>query len=240
MRRSLKAFLVAAAIATALAAVPAAGASGGTATLNVVHGIPGAQVDVCAKGPATNGVWGKILSFPQFQYGVAAPVAGLAPGAYDAKVVAAGADCAIAQPVSPELALNGAALGAGQNVSVVAALAPGGGVGLVVGANDTSKAGFGKGRLTAYHAAPVGAVDVRGGLVLWLPTLFGNVTYGQSAARVVPGLAYTVAVTNAGKGPFSIVAGPTRLAVPAGQNTVVYVVGAGKDTRVVVQRIPLA
>lgn len=222
----------------ALAVAPTALAGAGTpapATLNVVHGIPGALVDVCL-GPA-GGTLAKAIPGFQFRQIVTTQVP---TGTYDAAVVAAGGECTLANAL-PGLKLQGAAIPAGANLSVIASLtADGTALQLLVQANDTTPTRHGAARVTAYHAAAAPAVDVRAGRVLWIPKLFQDVSNGQGGARDVAPGGYTLAIVPAGAGPFSAVR-IQRLALPANQNTVVYAVGslADRTFTLLTQRIPV-
>lgn len=219
----------------ALAAAPAALAGPAPATLNVVHGIPGALVDVCL-GPA-GGTLAKAIPGFQFRQIVTTQVPA---GTYDAAVVAAGSECTLANAL-PGLKLAGAAIPAGANLSVIASpTADGKALQLLVQANDTGPTRHGAARVTAYHAAAAPAVDVRAGRVLWLPKLFENVSNGQGGAREVAPGGYTLAIVPAGAGPFSAVR-IQRVVLPANQNTVVYAVGslADRTFALLTQRIPV-
>lgn len=160
----LKLVLVSA-IAAALSIwlVPAASATYGkshdrsSATVNVVHGIPGAVVDVCASGDITKGQFAPVIT--DFEFTQIEKLY-LPAGEYDIKVVGTGKD-SCASDALPGLELNDAAVPAGANISIVANLTEDGkALALTVGVNDTSKLGKDEARVTAYHTAAAPAVDI--------------------------------------------------------------------------------
>lgn len=230
--RKMKLVLGALAAALALVAIPTAAAGPANGTLNVVHGIPGVTVDVCARGAVTGGEFAKVIE--NFNFGTITPLA-LPEGSYDARVVIAGTPCT--DPV-PGLSADGLFLPAGANVSVVASLKPGGGFQFVVSVNDTSSTRLA--RATVVHAADAPAVDIQAGIILWIPKLVSNLQNGQSASKEILPFTYTVAVIPAGKGIFSFVK-LQRVRFPGNTNTVVYAVGSLADGsfKLLTQRIPL-
>ena len=160
--------LSAMAAALAIWLVPAASATYGkghdsrghdrnSATVNVVHGIPGAVVDVCASGEITKGQFAAVIT--EFEFTQIEKLY-LPAGKYDIKVVGSGEGCST-KALAPGLELNEpAAVPAGANISIVANLTEDGSAALTVGVNDTSKLGWGQARVTAYHTAAADAVDI--------------------------------------------------------------------------------
>ena len=232
------AVLAAALTAVAAIGVGSATAAGGTWTLNVVHGISlpaAANVGVCAK-PSSSTSWLKIID--AFNFKDVRTFPGLAEGNWDAKVVAPGADCSSAPALG--LGFTNAAVPAGANVSVVAYETTSGGVSLGVKINNTAPTKWNSARLTAYHFANAPAVDIRGGLILWIPTLFANVSATQGGDRELFPASYTVAITPAGAGIFKVVK-LARLSLPSNTNTIVYAVGSlqAGTFSLVTQQIPV-
>src|SRR4030067_981079 len=82
MRKRALGFVVAASITASLLGIGTANAA--DASLNVVHGIPGVDVNVCVNGAE---------AISEFNPGEVVTGVALAGGAYDFKIVAAGAGC---------------------------------------------------------------------------------------------------------------------------------------------------
>ena len=227
----MKRYLVLAALAIAavagLTSVSSTTASAnGTGTLNIVHGIPGAVVDVCARGPATDGEWAAIIE--DFEFGDIRTF-DLPAGSYDANVV--GQDAACDSPLLPGLGASGVVLPEGANASVIAHLPESGALAdakLTVGVNDLSAPGSHKSRLTVYHTAAAPAVDIRAGR--WLPVkkLFKNVSNGQSGDVEVREGRYKVSVLAAGSKWWKPVT-TERVSLGDDTNTVIYAVGSLAD-----------
>ena len=178
MRRVMT-VLLAAFLLVPLAAIPAAAAPG-DAEIAVVHGIPGAVVDVYVNGsipdPSLDGFEFSDLSntlvVPADTYKVQVMLDGEVPGA-DTPVLEA------------DLALP-----PGGNVTAVAHLDAGGAPALSAFNNDLTPTNVGQARVTARHLAKAPAVDVtaNGGV------LFGDVENGESGSANVPAGSYDVGI----------------------------------------------
>lgn len=194
------------------------------ATLNVVHGIPDAEVDVCVRGEATEDEFAKVLEGFKF---TDIEVLEAPAGTYDITVVPAaeGCDSLIFGLIAEDLALA-----AGDNVSLIAHLTENGDeFTLTLGENETSQAGHqSTGLITAYHAAAAPRVDIRADRfhpVRELFTFMGNGEFGSSDVRPAQ---YLVAVVPAGEPPTQAVL-EAQLSLNEGSNTIVYVVGSLED-----------
>lgn len=201
---------LAAALVPALSA--ASGAADAQATVYVVHGIPSVgNVDICVGGSTA------LLTNVPFK-GVAKVM--VDPGTYDLTVKAADVTpCTGATAIT----LDGAAIPAGANISVVANLA-GGTPNLAVYANDVSEVASGSGRVAVYHAANAPTVDI---LVNDGPGIAG-LAPKQVLGADLPTAAYDFKVTAAGD-PTTVVADLPGVTVPAGQLLQVFAVGAVPD-----------
>ena len=127
--------------------VDAASVTTDTATVHVVHGIPGVKVDVCANGAEVRS---------NFKYGRYFSLEGLEPGTYNIKVFLANPnkECRGTLVIQER-----AALAEGDNVSVVARLIKGV-PSLSFFANDISLSGSDVGSGTVRHVAKAPKVDV--------------------------------------------------------------------------------
>lgn len=183
-----------------------ASAQTAAATVTVIHGVPGATVDVCANGSAA--IRGftfksqKTLSLPA--------------GTYSLGIVKAGQACT----QTNYLASASATLTAGENASIIAYLNASGTPTLGAYANDTSAVPAGQGRLVLSHNAQAPGVNV----VVGTTSLASGLTSGNQASVVVPAKAYSpVDVVVAGTTTKAI-SGAT-VPVAADMDTIVYVVG---------------
>lgn len=225
-RYLLVAALAIAAVAGFGAASTQTASASGTGTLNIVHGIPGATVDVCASGPATGGEWARIIE--DFNFGDIRTF-DLDAGPYDANVVAQDAACE--SPLLPGLGASGVVLPEGANASVVAHLPESGELAdakLTVGVNDLSAPGNNKSRLTVYHTAAAPAVDIRAGRVLPIKKLFSNVSNSQSGDVELRKGSYKVSVLAAGSKWWEPVT-TERVRFGPDTNTVIYAIGSLSD-----------
>jgi hypothetical protein len=200
-------------------AAPAAAAR--TATVNVVHGIPGATVNVCVDGGA---------AIRDFTYGEKAVGVALPAGKHRVRVVAAGKPCSSAAILRHRYVLD-----AGRNYTVVAAVRPSGAPALRAFVNDVRRVDAGKARLTVRHTAQAPAVNV------WAngAKLIGGHRYtsGDSRTFAVPKGSYRVKVTLPDRR--KPVIGPTSLMLRSGRAYQVYAVGTPGDYRLVVARAKL-
>lgn len=221
----LFAALAIAAVAGFAVAAPTASAAG-TGTVNIVHGIPGVAVDVCARGPATDGEWARVIT--DFEFGDI-ETRDLDAGSYDANVVAPGAACET--PILPGLGASGVALPEGANASVIAHLPASGVVAdalLTVGVNDISDPGNDNAILTVYHAAAAPAVDIRYGKYVAYNKAFSGVENTQSGDVQLSEGRWKVSVLAAGDRWWRPVTRAT-LNLEERTNTVVYAIGSLAD-----------
>jgi len=195
-----------------LVGVGTAGARGGNAVLNVVHGIPGVDVNVCVNGAA---------AIPDFKPGDVAAGVELPAGSYDVKIVAAADTCDDAAI----LEASGVALKAGKNYTAVANLNANGDPNIKLFTNKVAPVKVGKARLTVRHTAAAPAVNVwANGSVL----IGGNdFVWGESATVAVPKGSYRVKVTLPGQ--TAPVIGPATLKLKTGFAYQVYAWGNGTD-----------
>jgi hypothetical protein len=199
--------LVAAAVGFA-AATPAQAAD--DATVSVLHGVPGATVDVYANGEPL---------LTDFEPGTLTDPTALPAGTYDLKVTEAGAG-ADGEAV---IEANGVDVPAGANVTVVAHLDADGQPVLTPFANDTSQVDAGKARLTVRHTAAAPAVDVRAG---GTPVFEGLTNPNEETALVDAG---TVSADVVLAGTETVAIGPADLDLQEGTHTIVYAWGSAED-----------
>jgi hypothetical protein len=210
----------AASLALAPAALVAAPAHAADATVSVLHGVPGATVDVYANGKAL---------LTNFKPGTLTDPLMLPEGTYDLKVTQAGAGAGGAAVIeAKDVQVPG-----GANVTVVAHLSEAGKPVLTPFVNDTSKVPAGKARLTVRHTAAAPAVDVRANGTAALKGL----TNPNEAKAVVGAGTIKADVVLAGTSDVAI--GPADLDLKEGTNTIVYAWGsaADKNLKLAVQTI---
>jgi hypothetical protein len=191
--------------ATLWAASPAS--ARGTATVNVIHGIPGVAVNACVDGTSVR---------DEFRFGRKIVGASLPAGSHRVKIVPAGSDCSV-----PAILAERYRLMTGTNVTIVANLDASGTPNLKVFANNVRPVDAGKARLSVRHTANAPAVNVwANGSRLIRGTGF---TWGKSATLQVPEDRYRVKVTLPGAK--AAVIGPATLRLGAGKAYQVYAVG---------------
>ncbi|MGI9658792.1 MAG: DUF4397 domain-containing protein [Gaiellaceae bacterium] len=240
--------LSAMAAALAIWLVPAASATYGkghdrqghdrnSAVVNVVHGIPGAMVDVCASGAITDGAFAPVITHFEFTQ---IEKLYLPAGEYDIKVVGSAEKNSCAADAIPGLELNDAAVPAGANISIVANLsADGKAFALTVGVNDTSKLDKGAARVTAYHTAAAPDVDIwAAGRDMnskaiaaygdFAPALTA-LTNGSSKAGDVPANRYKLAIAAAPSESADGAVKTLRAKLKRNKNTIFYAVGSLAD-----------
>jgi hypothetical protein len=205
MRKRLLGLSVAATLAVSMLGVGTASAA--DASLNVVHGIPGVDVDVCVNGA---------VAIPGFNPGEVVTGVALPAGTYDVKIVAAGDTCtdpAILEAMGIELASN-------KNYTAVAHLTEDGTPTLGLFKNGVKPLKGGTARLTIRHTAAAPAVDVwaNGGVLL------EDVPNGASATLKVPSGVYAAWVSLPGD--YAPVIGPAVLKLKKGTAYQVYAWGS--------------
>ncbi|GAB2572384.1 DUF4397 domain-containing protein [Microlunatus antarcticus] len=202
---------VALAVASGALLLPTTTASAAdTATVSILHAVPGATVDVYANGKAL---------LTDFEPGTLTDPQMLPAGSYDLKVVAAG-DGADGDAVAE---LENAEVPAGANVTVVAHLDSGGDPELTAYANDVSGIDAGDARLIVRHDAAAPAVDVRADG----DVAFADLENPDEASAELPAGTISADVTLAGED--DSVIGPADVDLAEGTTTIVYAWGSAED-----------
>ncbi len=206
MRKKLLGLAVAASLAVSILGVGTASAA--DASLNVVHGIPGVDVDVCVNGAA---------AIPDFNPGEVVTGVPLPAGTYDVKIVAAGDACTDAAI----LEATGIELASGKNYTAIAYLMEDGTPTLGLFKNNVKPLDRGIARLTVRHTAAAPAVDV------WAngDVLLQDVPNGASATMKVPTGVYAAWVSLPND--FAPVIGPAVVKLDKGIAYQVYAWGDG-------------
>jgi hypothetical protein len=180
------------------------------AQVSILHGVPGATVDVYANGKAL---------LKNFKPGTLTDPQSLPAGSYDLKVVKAG-DGADGDAV---IKADNVKVPGGANITVVAHLNEDGDPSLTPFVNDVSKIPAGKARITVRHTAAAPAVDVRAGG----DPVFTNLSNpNEKSAEVDAG---TVKADVVLKGTDDVVIGPASLDLAEGTSTIVYAWGSAED-----------
>ena len=190
-----------------LLSAPPAGADD-TATVSILHAVPGVPVDVYANGEEL---------IPDFQPGTLTDPLSLPAGSYDLAIYPAGSDPASTQPAA---AAEDVAVPAGANATVVAHLTEAGTPVITPFVNDVSAVPAGQARLTVRHTAAAPAVDIRAGGTVVAPGL----TNPNEATLTVPAGTISADVTLAGTSTVAI--GPADLTLGEGTMTAVYAWGS--------------
>ncbi|MGZ8607450.1 MAG: DUF4397 domain-containing protein, partial [Actinomycetota bacterium] len=153
MRKRLLGLGVAATLAVSMLGVGTASAA--DASLNVVHGIPGVDVEVCVNGD---------VAIPGFNPGEVVTGVALPAGSYEVKIVAAADTCDDAAI----LEATGIALASDRNYTAIAYLSEDGTPTLGLFKNNVRPVPARSARLTIRHTAAAPAVDVwaNGGVLL--------------------------------------------------------------------------
>ena len=192
--------------ALVLLATPATAAD--TATVSVLHAVPGLPVDVYANGERL---------IDDFQPGTLTDPLQLPAGSYDLALYPADAPDASGEPL---LAADGVTVPAGANATVVAHLSADGAPALTPFVNDTSAVPAGQARVTVRHTAAAPAVDVRAGGAVVVPGLENP----KEASLTVPAGTVSADVVLAGTSTVAI--GPADLTLAEGTTNVVYAWGS--------------
>jgi hypothetical protein len=206
VRRSLTVGAVGA-VVLGLSAAPAL-ADDGTATVSVLHAVPGVPVDVYANGEEL---------IPDFQPGTLTDPLELPAGTYDLAIYPAGSDPATTQPAA---SADDVAVPAGANATIAAHLTEAGTPVLTPYVNDVSAVPAGQARLTVRHTAAAPAVDVRAGGAVVVP---GLVNPGEASLVTDAG---TVSADVVLAGTDTVAIGPADLTLAEGTSTIVYAWGS--------------
>jgi hypothetical protein len=189
-----------------LAAPPALAES--TATVSILHAVPGVPVDVYANGKEL---------IPNFQPGTLTDPLSLPAGSYDLAIFPAGSNPATTQPAA---SAAGVTVPAGANATVVAHLTETGTPVLTPFVNDVSPVPAGQARVVVRHTAAAPAVDIRAGGKVVAPGLVNP----KEATLTVP--AGTITADVALTGTSTVAIGPADLKLAEGTVTAVYAWGS--------------
>ena len=191
--------------ALVLIGTPAAAAD--TATVSVLHAIPGTPVDIYSND---------VLVFDDFAPGTLTDPLQLPPGSYRLQVFPADAADNSGKPILQTTAQ----LTAGANVTVVAHLTADGKPALTPFVNDTSAVPAGQARVTVRHTAAAPAVDVRAGGAVVVPGLENP----KEASLTVPAGTVSADVVLAGTSTVAIA--PADVTLADGTTNIVYAWGS--------------
>ena len=207
--------VVAAGVIGAALLVAAPASAEETATVNVVHGIPGVAVNACVDGTSVR---------DDFRFGRKIVGAELPGGSHRVKLVPSGSDCSVRAILAERYRLS-----PGTDVTIVANLDASGTPNLAVFANNVDPTRDGNARLSVRHTAAAPAVNV------WAngSRLIGGTgfTWGKTETLQVPRDRYRVKVTLPGSE--APVIGPAMLRLSAGKAYQVYAVGDAHGSRLV-------
>ncbi|MBO3095544.1 DUF4397 domain-containing protein [Cellulomonas dongxiuzhuiae] len=195
-------------LVASFAALPASAATGGSAKLSVLHGVPDLTVDVWVNGERT---------LDDFTPGTLAGPLDLPAGTYSVAITAADAADASSPAIGPvDLTLAG-----GGNYTAVAHLDAAGEPTATLFTNDTEATAAGQGRLTVRHVAAAPGVDVLAGG----DAVVTNLTNPNEQTLDLP--AGTVSATVVATGTTEpALLGPADVPVTEGALTVVYAWGS--------------
>jgi len=197
----------------ALVAAPAS--AGASATVNVVHGIPGVAVKVCVDGNAV---------VDHFRYGQKVVGAKLPATTHKVRLVAAGKRCHAHAILKARYTLA-----KGHDYTIVANLDASGSPNLRTFVNNAKPTAAGAARLTVRHTAEAPAVNV------WADKtrIIGGTKFawGKSRTLAVPKGTYKVKVTLPGSR--QPVIGPASRRLAAGHAYQVYAVGTPGHYRLI-------
>jgi hypothetical protein len=193
-------------LAVGLGAGPASAAD--TATVSVLHAVPGVTVDVYANGQ-------KLVS--NFAPGTLTDPMSVPAGSYDIAIFPAGSNPSNTQPAAEA---KGVSVPAGANATLVANLDAQGTPALNAFVNDVSAVPAGQARVTVRHVAAAPAVDVRAN---GTPVITGLTNPTEKALVVAAG---TVNADVVLAGTSTVAIGPADLNLAEGTNTVIYAWGS--------------
>lgn len=198
---------LAAALVVAATTLPASAATGGTASLAVLHGVPDLTVDVYVDGTRT---------LDDFTPGSLAGPLDVPAGAHTLAITAADAADASAPAIGPV----DVTLDAGGSYTAVAHLDIAGQPTATLFTNDLAAVPAGEARLTVRHTAAAPAVDVLAGGT----PVVTNLANPDEQSLTVP--AGTVSAVVAATGTTAPVIGPADLDLAEGVSTIVYAWGS--------------
>jgi hypothetical protein len=180
------------------------------ATVSILHGVPGATVDVYVDGKAL---------LKNFKPGTLTDPQMLPSGSYDLKVVKAG-DGADGDAI---VEADNVKVPGGANITVVAHLTTKGKPALTPYVNDVSTIPAGKARVIVRHDAAAPAVDVRADET---PVFTDLTNPKQQSAEVAAG---TIKADVVLAGTDKVAIGPASLKLAEGTTTIVYAWGSAED-----------
>ena len=221
MRKRLLGMAVTGSLAISMLAMAAPARAAGDASLNVVHGIPGIDVNVCVNGA---------IAISNFNPGEVATGVPLPEGSYDFKIVALADDCTDAAL----LEATGVELAGGKDYTAIAHLMEDGSPALDLFRNNVRPVEKGTARLQVRHTAAAPAVDV------WAngAVLVSDFAHGETATAIVPKGVYAAWASLPGD--YAPVIGPAVLSLSKGFAYQVYAWGdttSGYDFAVVAVKV---
>ena len=197
-------------LVASIAALPASAATGSSAKLSVLHGVPDLTVDVWVNGERT---------LDDFTPGTLAGPLDLPAGTYSVAITAADA----ADASSPAIGPVDLTLAAGGNYTAVAHLDASGDPTATLFTNDTKATTAGQGRLTVRHVAAAPGVDVLAGG----QAVVSNLTNPNEQTLDLPAGTVSASVVATGTTEPALL-GPADVPVTEGALTVVYAWGSAE------------
>ena len=197
-------------LVASIAALPASAATGSSAKLSVLHGVPDLTVDVWVNGERT---------LDDFTPGTLAGPLDLPAGTYTVAITAADAEDDSSPAIGPvDLTLEG-----GANYTAVAHLDASGDPTATLFTNDTKPTAAGQGRLTVRHVAAAPGVDVLAGG----QAVVSNLTNPNEQTLDLPAGTVSASVVATGTTEPALL-GPADVPVTEGALTVVYAWGSAE------------
>lgn len=197
-------------LVASFAALPASAATGSSAKLSVLHGVPDLTVDVWVNGERT---------LDDFTPGTLAGPLDLPAGTYAVAITAADAADASAPAIGPV----DLTLAAGGNYTAVAHLDAAGAPTATLFTNDTKATAAGQGRLTVRHVAAAPGVDVLAGGA----AVVSNLTNPKEQTLDLPAGTVAASVVATGTTEPTLL-GPADVPVTEGALTIVYAWGSAE------------